>query len=163
MTTSKKKKAARVVKTTLVKPSAAAPAVLPVRPFAEVIDIVARPLPQAQVERMLTWIAKNEPELFLRAHKASTVIVSQEWARAIVYDLAHGNKVSAIKATRERTGLGLKEAKDICDNVYGMLPALGFKEILTPAYPSTAVIPAGANQTTVDMLVAAAKAIKGRP
>lgn len=163
MTTSKKKQAARAAGTLLKKkPAATQAAWAPVpwiaRPYEQVIEVISSRTHDS--ERMLTWIAKNEPEVFLRAHTASALVVSKDWARAVVQHLVDGNKVSAIKATRERTGLGLKEAKDICDKVHEMLPIFGFKSVNPLSFAATAVIPAGANQIALQELLNAAKAMR---
>lgn len=159
MTTSKKKKAARVVATKLTKPSAVTPATLAPRPFVQVISIISTRSYDA--EKMLSWIAQNEPELFLCAHKATAVTVSQEWARDTIRHLVSGNKVTSIKTLRERTGLGLKESKDICDKMHELLPSLGFNNVIPSSWP-TVTIPAGANTAALQELIAAAKTLSPR-
>ena len=47
----------------------------------------------------------------------STVRLAQELGNKVYHLVAQGQKVEAIKLVRERTGLGLKEAKDIVDRL----------------------------------------------
>jgi hypothetical protein len=43
---------------------------------------------------------------------------------AAIAELQTGNKIAAIKLTREATGLGLKEAKDLVEGYVAVNPAL---------------------------------------
>ena len=47
----------------------------------------------------------------------STVRLAQELGNEVHHLVAQGEKIEAIKRVRERTGLGLKEAKDIVDRL----------------------------------------------
>jgi ribosomal protein L7/L12 len=47
----------------------------------------------------------------------STIRLAQELSREVAELVSKGEKIEAIKLVRERTGLGLKEAKDIVDRL----------------------------------------------
>ncbi len=65
--------------------------------------------------KIVIALAKEHPELLVRLYRATTV--TETWQRDIVTAVYQGNPVHAIKLTRENTGLGLKEAKDVVDNL----------------------------------------------
>ena len=47
----------------------------------------------------------------------STIRLAQELSREVAERVSKGEKIEAIKLVRERTGLGLKEAKEIVDRL----------------------------------------------
>jgi len=61
-------------------------------------------------------LAKNCPELFVELH-SKIQYVAPAWMTTVINFLKGNNIVSAVKETRNATGFGLKESKDICDNV----------------------------------------------
>ena len=63
-------------------------------------------------------LAKVDPALFLRLadHKEEPV-----WHDTVMQLMLNNERVNAIKVVREKTGFGLKEAKDVCDAVAGWL------------------------------------------
>jgi hypothetical protein len=71
---------------------------------------------QIDYTRLGVELAKAQPSLFLR------LLPKQQpatWIRTAAEYLNEGQFVNAAKTTREGTGLGLEEAKDICDVARG--------------------------------------------
>lgn len=62
---------------------------------------------------LLFTFAKQDPSGFVKA--IDNPRPARVWTREAVSMISAGNKVGAIKLTRENRGLGLKEAKDVCD------------------------------------------------
>lgn len=65
-------------------------------------------------------LAKNYPTIFVKLANGVTSKVEQ-WMIDAHEFMARGAKVEAIKLIRTHTGLGLKEAKDISDNVQNLM------------------------------------------
>jgi ribosomal protein L7/L12 len=60
-------------------------------------------------------LAKEHPEIFVKLYEATTIVLG--WHREVITAIYQNNFVQAIKTIRENTGVGLKEAKDIADNL----------------------------------------------
>lgn len=69
-------------------------------------------------------LAKSYPSIFVRMAESQTEPV-ETWHGVVNDRIRGGQKVEAIKEIRTNTGLGLKEAKDIADNVQNMLISNG--------------------------------------
>lgn len=63
-------------------------------------------------------LAKSDPALFLRL---AGVKEEASWHSTVMQLILNNERVNAIKIVREMTGLGLKNAKDVCDAVAGRL------------------------------------------
>ena len=64
---------------------------------------------------LLFTFAKQDPAGFVKAIDHPRPTRDLVWTREAVSLISAGNMISAIKMTRENRGLGLKEAKDVCD------------------------------------------------
>ena len=87
-----------------------------------ILDIVASGYDAQKIAHAL---AKKHPTLFLELYQQVAAPVLT-WHKDVVQSLYAGNVVSAIKLMREKTGLGLKEAKDVCDNLRVQMAAMGY-------------------------------------
>lgn len=65
-------------------------------------------------------LAKEHPALFIKMVQQDAG-PAERWCTEAVGLLRSGHKVNAIKEIRQATGLGLKEAKDVADNVHQQL------------------------------------------
>lgn len=98
-----------------------------------ILDIVAGGYDAQKIAHAL---AKKHPTLFLELYQQVAAPVST-WHKDVVQHMYGGNVVSAIKLVREKTGLGLKEAKDVCDNLRIKMAAMGYmiSSAIGPAAP----------------------------
>lgn len=62
--------------------------------------------------RVVQRLAQDYPDILLKVMNEK-----EDWQREVVEEVYHRNKISAIKRLREATWLGLKEAKDIVENL----------------------------------------------
>jgi hypothetical protein len=83
--------------------------------YKEVIDILMSP-GEFDYKRIAINLAKEHPEIFLQMVQRSAPPVPG-WHQEIISLLKTERKVDAIKLLRVETGFGLKEAKDVCDNL----------------------------------------------
>jgi hypothetical protein len=84
--------------------------------YAQAIDILMGK--EVDFRSMCIELAKQNPELFCSlAEKTAPVNNSNAWHVEAIAHVRGGNIVSAIKLCREKTGFGLKEAKDVMDAV----------------------------------------------
>lgn len=86
--------------------------------YAKAIDILMGPA--VDFKAMCIELAKQNPELFCSL--VSTVsqampVKDNKWYKEAVQFVRGQQMVSAVKLCREKTGFGLKEAKDIIDAV----------------------------------------------
>lgn len=77
-----------------------------------VVEIMAT---SYDAKKIAVALAKDHPEIFVKMHNQTTAV--ENWHREVITAIYQTNPIAAIKLTRERTGLGLKEAKDIVDNL----------------------------------------------
>ena len=82
--------------------------------YKEVIDILMSPA-NFDYKRIAINLAKEHPEIFLQMVQRS--VPTAGWHQKIISLLKDDLKVDAIKLLRVETGFGLKEAKDVCDNL----------------------------------------------
>lgn len=67
---------------------------------------------QLDYKKIVVQLAQHHPAIFVQL---ATNTISQQWHRTVkAYILEDGNRVAGIKLLRERTGIGLKEALDVC-------------------------------------------------
>jgi len=70
-------------------------------------------------EKVVYELAATHPKIFMEllAPKRNVfeVLKKEPWQNTVRDFLGQGMKVDAIKLARQETGLGLKEAKDVCD------------------------------------------------
>lgn len=64
-------------------------------------------------------LAKADPELLCQLAGLNPVPGTDAYLYEILSSLQDGNKVGAIKALRAKTGMGLKESKDVIDTFSG--------------------------------------------
>jgi ribosomal protein L7/L12 len=80
------------------------------------------------VQRLTVHELRASKDLYTAVMKIASVAVERQetntgytgisqWERDAINYLVGGNKVNAIKETRAALGLGLKEAKDVCDAI----------------------------------------------
>lgn len=89
--------------------------------YQQVIDILVADT--IDYKNIAIQLAKFNPELFLRFHGKTTV---KDWMREVIQYMKDGEKASAIKTLRANEGIGLREAKDICDNLQNYLSEAGY-------------------------------------
>lgn len=94
----------------------------PANPYQQVIDILAAGY---DASKIATSLAKKHPQLFIDLYK-ETCAPPEKWKQDIIGMNYRGEKVSAIKALREKTQLGLKEAKDIIDMLTVKMHEMGY-------------------------------------
>lgn len=83
--------------------------------YAQAIDILMGR--EVDFKAMCIQLAKQNPELFCQLVAKASPSKDHKWHKEAVSHLRAGNMVSAIKLCREKTGFGLKEAKDTMDAV----------------------------------------------
>jgi ribosomal protein L7/L12 len=69
---------------------------------------------QVDFKAVATRLAQQEPEMFLCMVDAEA---NEPWMREAMAHMRENHKVECIKVIRTRTGLGLKEAKEIADHL----------------------------------------------
>jgi ribosomal protein L7/L12 len=105
-------------------------AVVAVKPVAPAVDsgVFRRAIEIAcsafDAKKIATALAKDYPEIFVKLYEATTSV--QDWHRDVITFAYQGNPVGAIKLVREHTGLGLKEAKDVVDNLRVFMSQNGY-------------------------------------
>lgn len=115
------------------------------------IDLITGSLFDAK--KIVVALAKENPELLIKLYRATTV--TEPWQRDVVTAVYQSNPVSAIKTTRERTGLGLKEAKDIVDALRVHMSNNGYM-LSVPSHITPGPIPTGLNEKVyLDLCTAA--------
>lgn len=62
-------------------------------------------------------LAKVNPLLFVQLHRSKPEGKVEPWMNDVLTHIKDNHKVEAIKTLRNATGMGLKEAKDVVDNV----------------------------------------------
>lgn len=81
--------------------------------YAKVIDLLMDD--KLDFRKISTELAKKYPQIFIEMASANQPI--PEWCREVIKFMRAVNKIDAIKCVRAATGVGLKEAKDICDTL----------------------------------------------
>jgi hypothetical protein len=138
---------------------ASAPAVAPAAPtnhdaaLRRVIEITTSGF---DAQKIAVALAKEYPEIFVKLFDATTR--AKDWHREVITAAYQGNPVSAIKLTREFTGLGLKEAKDVVDNLRAFMSQIGYMMTVNTAGYSTPLTQA--NQSVYDQLCVSARNLK---
>lgn len=102
------------------KPAARQTTAVPIH--ERIIDVFAAGY---DAQKICLMLAKRHPDIFLSMHRETAAPV-EAWHREVIQQNYAGNKVHAIKVLRERTGLGLKEAKDVVDNLTTAMSKLGY-------------------------------------
>jgi ribosomal protein L7/L12 len=106
-------------------------------------------------QKIAVALAKEYPEIFVKLHEATTSI--QNWHRDVVTAVYQGNPVAAIKLTREKTGLGLKEAKDVIDNLRVFMSQNGYMMTVRNEFITALT---EANQVVYNQLCVSARNLK---
>jgi hypothetical protein len=83
--------------------------------YAQAIDILMGR--EVDFKSMCIELAKQNPELFCTLAAKAAPSKDKAWHREAIAHMRAGEMVSAIKLCREKTGFGLKEAKDVMDAV----------------------------------------------
>lgn len=83
--------------------------------YAQAIDILMGPA--VDFKAMCIELAKQNPELFCTLAAGAAPSKDHKWHKEAINFMRDNNLVGAIKLCREKTGFGLKEAKDIIDAV----------------------------------------------
>jgi hypothetical protein len=86
--------------------------------FNQLIDILAKDVFDARA--MCLRLAKEFPEMFV-TFATGTIEPENKEYMTVVKHIVDGAKVSAIKELRALSGTGLKEAKDVVDNIHNIL------------------------------------------
>lgn len=88
-------------------------------PYIQAIDLLTGPV-ELNYKQIVIELAKRHPTIFVKL-AAGPGFKAEKWMYA-VYDCMMGNrKDEAVKTLRAATGMGLTEAKDICDNIQNHL------------------------------------------
>ena len=83
--------------------------------YAKAIDILMGN--SVDYKNIAIELAKQNPELFCQLVAKASPSKDHAWHRDAISHLRACHLVSAIKLCREKTGFGLKEAKDVMDAV----------------------------------------------
>lgn len=83
--------------------------------YAKAIDILMGPA--VDFKAMCIELAKQNPELFCSLAAGAAPSRDNKWHKEAIQFVRGQQMVSAVKLCREKTGFGLKEAKDIIDAV----------------------------------------------
>ena len=82
--------------------------------YAKAIDLLMGG--KVDFKTLAIELAKQNPELFCTlAVPAVQTVTDDAWKPDAIRFIRQGNLVSSIKLVREKTGFGLKEAKDVVD------------------------------------------------
>jgi ribosomal protein L7/L12 len=82
--------------------------------YAKAIDLLMGG--KVDFKTLAIELAKQNPELFCTlAVPAVQAVTDDAWKPDAIRFIRQGNLVSSIKLVREKTGFGLKEAKDVVD------------------------------------------------
>jgi hypothetical protein len=101
--------------------------------YAAAIDLIVQP--NIDFKQIVLHLAKTNPVILMRTIESMNgTFTAEPWMREVLRFLAHENVVGAIKEVRTRTGYGLKEAKDVVDNVRAFLNDRGIIDYAT-SYP----------------------------
>jgi len=86
----------------------------------QAIDIISnRDLTERDMYNILTEIVKSNPSVLVKAHRRLAIVTSS-WKQEVIDMCRSGNKIAAIKRCREKTGLGLRDAKDTVERLVGI-------------------------------------------
>lgn len=83
--------------------------------YAQAIDILMGK--EVDFRSMCIELAKQNPELFCTLAAKDAPSKDNAWHREAINHMRDNEMVTAIKMCREKTGFGLKEAKDIIDAI----------------------------------------------
>ena len=85
--------------------------------YKQAIDLLTNK--ELNYRAIVIEFAKHHPKLFMKLvvpnRDVIEVLRKEDWMNGCRKYLVDGKKVEAIKLCRNATGLGLKEAKDVCD------------------------------------------------
>ena len=86
----------------------------------QAIDIItSRDFCDYDRQNILVEIVKSNPSVLVKACRKLDISASS-WEQEAIDMYRSGNRVTAIKFCREKTGLGLKEAKDAVEKLMGI-------------------------------------------
>lgn len=88
-------------------------------PHTQAIELLTGPT-ELNYKQIAIELAKHHPTIFVKL-AAGPSFHAEKWRYEVHDAMCGGRKVEAIKCLRAATGLGLKEAKDICDNIQNHL------------------------------------------
>lgn len=91
--------------------------------YSRAIDLLLSD--QVDYKQVVVELAKKHPTIFVRLVDGSSPVTRPRWHRRVNSLIQSVRKIDAIRLIREETGLGLREAKDIADNVQHELYVAG--------------------------------------
>ena len=83
--------------------------------YAQAIDILMGK--EVDFRAMCIELAKQNPELFCSLAAGAAPSKDNAWHKEAIAQIRNNHLVTAIKLCREKTGFGLKEAKDVIDAI----------------------------------------------
>lgn len=102
-----------------------------VNSYIEAIELLVNS--DVDYKKVCVSLAKQYPDIFVNLAKPAPVM---PWAMTVVEHLENNRYVNAIKQVRESNSLGLKEAKDIVDNLRNLMVSRGYPvQVATYAPP----------------------------
>lgn len=87
-------------------------------------------------DAMVLQLAKTDPKLFCALAKISRPVPVVAWHALVLHNIATAQYVAAIKELRVATGWGLKEAKDVTDEVRWFMHTNKIVFLTDPLAPS---------------------------
>ena len=87
--------------------------------YKKAIDILTGP-ETIDYRKVCVELAKTDPAAFVRLVRGNTKAIV-EWHNTLLRHIKENRPIDAIKLVREKTGFGLKESKDIVDNLTHLL------------------------------------------
>lgn len=94
--------------------------------YMRAIDIIMEG--DYDAKAVIRELVKRDPKMFCSIIDERPLAVEQ-WHRNVKKFMIDGSVVEAIKLLRQETKLGLREAKDIVDNVQNRLYAIGYSSV----------------------------------
>jgi len=98
--------------------------------YTRAIDILMSE--QIDFRSMTIELAKEDPALFNQLFTRLEISCELGWVGTVISLIRGNNFVESIKTVRQETGLGLKDAKDVCDRFRVKLIELGMATGLDP-------------------------------
>lgn len=91
--------------------------------YQATIDILSKGFDATQIAYRL---AKHHPAIFVEMFNMPESNDQPGWHNDVIKQIMAGNHVGSIKTIREHTGFGLKDAKDIMDNLINAMINVGY-------------------------------------
>lgn len=95
----------------------------PINPYQQAIGIIAAGY---DATKIAVALAQKHPQIFIELFRETNTPPPDKWMQDLIGMLYRKEVVTAIKYLRDKTGIGLKEAKDVCDNLREAMEKNGY-------------------------------------